>query len=144
MSARESSGGFVALYRRLLDHPLWKQLPSEWLKAWLYLLLRANHKPCSWWDGVREIEIPAGGLVTSIEKLAASSRITPRQARGSLDYFEKAGMVTRQTSSRHSIITITNWASYQFASSTDDMPNDTPDGKMTASKRHAGRQQYNK
>ncbi len=134
------SSGFVAVYRRLLDHPLWTQLPAEWLKAWLYLLLRANHKPCPWWDGMREIEIPAGGLVTSIEKLATSGKISTRQARGSLDYFEKTGMVTRQASNRHSIITITNWASYQFVGSTDDTPDDRPDDATMTSRRHPGRQ----
>jgi hypothetical protein len=135
-----SAGGFVAIYRRLLDHPLWTQFPPEWLKAWIYILLRANHKPCTWWDGTQEIEIPDGGLVTSIEKLAAHCRITRRQARGSLEYFERAGMVTRQTSHRHSIITITNWGAYQFVSSIDGTPNGTLDGKLTARKRHAGRQ----
>lgn len=142
MSKDQSRVGFVALYRRLLDHPLWTQFPAEWLKAWLYLLLRANHKPLAWWDGTREIQIPTGGLVTSIEKLATGSRISRGQARGSLDYFEKAGMVTRQASNRHSIITITNWPLYQFSCVDDDIPYEAERSKQTTDQQHAGRQAH--
>ena len=50
-----SHGGFIALYRRLLDHPLWTDLPAGWLKAWISILLRANHTPRVWHEGTREI-----------------------------------------------------------------------------------------
>jgi hypothetical protein len=105
--------GYIFLHRQLLEHPMWVQMPAERLKVWICILLRANHKPSKWWDGEREVDIPAGGFITSTEKLAGQAHVTLKQTRGALDYLERAGMVARTRASRYSLVSVLNWDTYQ-------------------------------
>ena len=70
------------LFRKLLDHPLMNQLPAAWFRVFVVILLKANWKPGTWWDGRQEITIPAGSMVTSIEKLSKLAGASKRQTRG--------------------------------------------------------------
>jgi len=123
--------GYVALHRNLMDHPLWQQLPIEWLKVWLCILMRANFKPSRWWSGSAFVELPAGAFVTSIDKLSGLALVSHRQVRGALGFLEKAGSVTRQTTNKYTVITICNWDTYQKSKPADD----TQDGKPATSGR---------
>jgi hypothetical protein len=117
--------GWVRLHRSLLGHPLMRELPASWLRVWLAILLRANYRSATWRDGTSEIEIPSGSLVTSIRKLAQISGSTDRQVRGALRYLGATGALTCLTTSRYSVLSITNWATYQNSDELDDTPDDT-------------------
>jgi len=54
--------GWIRLHRSMLDHPLMEQLPAAWFRIWVAILLSANWKPGVWWNGKREISIPAGSF----------------------------------------------------------------------------------
>ncbi len=60
--------GWVRIHRGLLKHPLMVQLPAEWFRVWIFILLRANFQPTTWWDGRREVSLPAGSFITSRAK----------------------------------------------------------------------------
>src|SRR5687767_4780215 len=105
--------GYVLLFRCFLEHPLVTQLSEAWLKVWIVILLRANFKPSKWWDGTREIELPAGSFVTSNESLAKLCNLSLKQVRGALDYFERANMTARLRAPRYTVLTICNWETYQ-------------------------------
>src|SRR5690348_2042344 len=84
--------GWIRLHRSLLDHPLMEQLPAAWLRIWVAILLNANWKPGVWWNGKKEISIPAGSFVVSLDKLASKSGSGVQQVRSALDYFEATRM----------------------------------------------------
>jgi hypothetical protein len=126
------SAGYIFLYRRLLENPLWHQLPAEWLKVWIGILLRANFKPTKWWDGKQQIDIPAGAFVTSIEKLAGFCKVTPKQIRGTLNYLERAGMVARRRAGTYSVLVVENWDTYQKPGQGEGIDEGAPDGKDRA------------
>ncbi len=105
--------GFVVIPRTLLDHPLVAQLPAAWFRIWIVVLLSANWRETTWWDGDRNVALTPGSFVTLLEKLAVASGSSIRQVRSALDYFEKAKLMTRQTLYRHSIITVLDWGAYQ-------------------------------
>lgn len=107
------SGGYIFLHRAILDHPVWLQMPAERFKVWIYVLLRANHKETKWWDGTKEVGIPCGAFVGSAEKIAEACNVTLKQSRGSLEYFERAGMLARERAAHYSLFVVTNYATYQ-------------------------------
>ena len=74
------AGGYVKLHRSLLDHPLVTQLPAAWLRVYVVLLMKVNWKPGVWWNGTQNIEIPAGSMVSSVEKLSRMSGASTKQA----------------------------------------------------------------
>lgn len=105
--------GYIKLWRRLLDDPLWTQVPTAWLRVALAILLLATWKAAKWFDGVQEIELPAGSLVTSRPSMCKQARVTSQQYRDALSYLEKTGFSTSKRTSRYTVITVCNWARYQ-------------------------------
>ena len=109
-----SGKGYIRLHRKILDNPLFKDKPPAWLKIWIYILLRAN-----WRESVfrprqgESIVVPAGSVVTSLEKLGTHAGLSKEHARRCLDYLERTRTVTLERTHQWTKITITNWAAYQ-------------------------------
>jgi hypothetical protein len=127
------SGGHIKLHRSLLLHPLTHQLPAEWFRVWVVVLLRASWKGSRWWDGTKEIDILAGSFVTSLKNLAKASGATIQQVRGALNYFETTRMVTRETTNHHTKVIVTNWETYQGSRTPDNTPDNTTGNISTTS-----------
>jgi hypothetical protein len=117
MSATPIDGsrkGYIRLHRKLLDHPLFTDKPIAWLKIWLYILLRANWRESEFRPRQGEsIVVPAGSLVTSLEKLATHAALTKEHARRCLDYLVRTHTVTLRTTHHWTMVNIVNWAAYQ-------------------------------
>lgn len=120
-----ANGGHIKLYRSLLQHPLTLQLPAAWFRIWVVVLLRASWKGSRWWDGTKEVDVPAGSFVTSLKNLAKASGATVQQVRGALEYFEATQLATRATTNHHTKITVINWDAYQSCPATDNTPENT-------------------
>jgi hypothetical protein len=105
--------GYIKLYRRLLEDPLWTQAPDAWLRVALAVLLRATWKPAKWYDGRQEITLAPGQLVTSRESMCRLARVTPKQCRSAIQYLTNTGFLGQQRASRYTVLTISNWDTYQ-------------------------------
>lgn len=127
--------GWIRLYRKTVRNPLWTHLPAEWLKVWLGVLFRANLSDSTYFDGHNEVHMKPGSLITSAEKLALYCNVSIKQVRGTLDYLERAGMVTRFRASKYSVLTICNWGTYQSGQTSDGSQNGSQDGEETAGMR---------
>ena len=57
--------------------------------------------------------VPAGSLITSLEKLGTHAGLSKEHARRCLDYMERTHSVTLQRTHHWTMITIVNWAAYQ-------------------------------
>jgi hypothetical protein len=108
-----ASGGYVRLYRSLLEHALVTQLPAAWFRIFVVILLKVNWKPGVWWDGSSNIDIPAGSMITSVDKLSRLARATTKQTRGALGYLQTASIAAIKTTSHYTVITVLNWGTYQ-------------------------------
>lgn len=117
--------GYIKLHRRLLEDPLWTQVPTAWGRVALAMLMTANWKPRKWFDGRREILLPPGALVTSRPSMCKLARVTPKEYRGAIQYLANTGFLGQQTASRYTVFTIENWDTYQG--------NGDPGGQQTAS-----------
>ena len=106
--------GYIRIFRKMLDHPLFTDKPAAWFKIWMFILLRAN-----WRESVFRprqgdpITVPAGSMVTSLEKLGTHAALSKEHARRCLDYLERTHAVTLRTTHNWTMITVSNWAAYQ-------------------------------
>jgi hypothetical protein len=108
-----ASGGFINLYRKLLE---WRfaQHPIA-VALWIRLLLRAN-----WQDGYfHGREIPRGSLAASAKTLAEETGISENTVRRWLKKFEENGEITTESTNKFTIITIPKYNEYQNATWSD-------------------------
>jgi hypothetical protein len=127
-----SAVGHIKLHRALLQHALTLQLPAAWFRIWIVILMRASWQGSTWWDGAQEIPVPRGSFVTSFEKLAKATGASQKQVRSAIQYFERAGMVTRTVTYRHSLVSVTNWALYQDKPEVEGKLEGKPEGIVRA------------
>ncbi|MFD1399669.1 replication protein [Lacticaseibacillus suilingensis] len=110
-----ADGGWIKLYRVLLDDDLWIDCTPVQKVVMITLLLMANHKERKWiWQGKKFVAKP-GQMVTSLEsiKQEAGKGVSIKNVRSSLDKFQKVGFLANQSAKTGRLITIANWAKYQ-------------------------------
>ena len=108
---RGRPSGWVKLYRCLLDHPRFTN--GDWLKLWLWLLLKATHQQ---WDvifGGKRITLQLGQLITSRQKLSENTGIEVSKVERLLKVLQTEQQIEQRSSNASRLITITNWSFYQ-------------------------------
>lgn len=116
-----NKGGWIKLYRELLEKPIWFESTPEQKTILITLLLMANHDGRQWeWQGQKYYAAP-GQFVTSLPKIveACGPGVSIQNVRTALKRFEKYEFLTDQSTKKNRLITINNWAFYQ------DNPNNT-------------------
>ena len=110
--------GYIKLHRAvrgtaIAQHP-------EYFAAWVHLLLMASHKAHQQVVGTMVVSLEPGQLVFGRHKFSASTGISENKIRSALDVMKKLKMITSKTTSKYSIITITNWSRWQGESPADN------------------------
>jgi len=110
-----SVGGAVKLSRSLLEHPILSgAVPAHHLRVFLTMLLLANWRSRRWGDGTRDVEIPAGSLVTSAAKMCERCGTSRQQYRNARAFLVRSRLITSATTNRYEIVSIVDWAAYQW------------------------------
>lgn len=110
-----AEGGWLKLYRKLIQKPIWKQSTPEQKAILITILCMVNHEEQEWeWQGRKYICKP-GQVITSLEKIAkeAGKGITLKNVRTAIDRFQKYGFLANESTNKNRLITITNWELYQ-------------------------------
>jgi biotin operon repressor len=71
--------------------------------------LKANHQPKRW----QGVEVLSGQFITSYASLSAELPMSIQQIRTAINKLKSTGEITIKTTSKYSIISITNWDDYQ-------------------------------
>lgn len=133
------NGGWVKIYRNLLDKPIWLESSPAQKTILITLLLMANSKPRQWeWHGEPYTTKP-GQFVTSLKGIMekAGLGVTSQNVRTALKRFEKYGFLTSKSTNKNRLITIENWEKYQ--SKTE--PANKPTNKQLTSNQQAANKQ---
>jgi len=109
------SNGYVKIFRKVLDNP--NASNHLFLAVWSYLLLKASHKPYVMRIAGEDRVLNAGDLVCSCRQVAKFFNIDKDTVNRIFGTMEKDSMIRRKMYSRKTVITVSNWSSYQ----------DTPD-----------------
>nr|DAZ30291.1 MAG TPA: replisome organizer [Caudoviricetes sp.] len=142
----DNKGGFICLWRSLLDNPIWFNSTPEQALIMITLLLMANWKEQKYDIYGKIITLKPGQFITSYSEIAklTGMGVSVRNVRTGIDRFEKLGFLTREVTRRGSLITIVNWRKYQDINYESDKATDielTSDRQATdkrlTSDRHA-------
>lgn len=116
--------GWIKLSRQIQDHWIWRD--PEKLKAWLDILLLANHetKKVEMRDGL--VSIKRGQFVTSIDKLAERWKWSRNRVYRFLSLLEADGMVQRKANRYRTTLTVVNYGKFQDRQNTNGTSNGTP------------------
>lgn len=134
-----NKGGWIKLYRELLDKPIWFESTPEQKVILVTLLLMANHDGRQWeWQGQQYYAGP-GQFVTSLPKIAEACGpgISIQNVRTALKRFEKYEFLTDQSTKKNRLITINNWAFYQ---DNPNNPNRQANSQLTVNQQSANSQ----
>lgn len=106
--------GWIALHRSIRDHWLYqeKRVFSKY-EAWLDILMDANHQTNKIVFDGQLLEVKRGQKVTSIRQLADRWGWSRTKVRDFLDLLESDTMLTRESDSKKTVITVVNYDSYQ-------------------------------
>lgn len=111
--------GYIKLYRKILDSPVWSD--PYYLKLWLYCLLKATHRERKVIHGNQVITLQPGQFLTGRISLAEDLnkdmkpklRLSERTWYRYLENLEKWQMLSIKKTNKYSIVSINKWKEYQ-------------------------------
>ena len=118
----DNKGGFICLWRSLLENPIWFNSTPEQALIMVTLLLMANWKEQKYDIYGKVITLKPGQIITTYDEIAklTAKGVSKQKVRTGIDRLEKLGFLTRELTPRGSLITIVNWGKYQDRFSEDN------------------------
>ena len=106
--------GWISLHRKILDNPILNRsrIYSNF-EAWIWLLLKANHKDNKFMLGSELIKVKKGSMITSQKKLCKQFRWGNSKLRSFLKVLQKDEMLLLKTTPKATWITICNYNKLQ-------------------------------
>jgi len=102
----ESYGGWIKLYRQIIESKIWETKPSSWIICWIYILLKVSF--------VNNNSYKKGEAhFRSVEHEALPFDITNDIWYRCLKWLEEEGMIKRRKVWRGEVITVLNYEKYQ-------------------------------
>jgi hypothetical protein len=112
-----SGPGWVAVHRRLAEHPLWTRGRFTRGQAWVDLIMLASYQDHLVIQGNRPVPVKRGQILTSQIKLAARWKWNRKTVRGFLKALKVASMAAIETSkdtdTGYTLITLLNYDLFQ-------------------------------
>jgi DNA replication protein DnaD len=131
----DKSKGWVLLYRSIRDGWLWSIKPFDPARAWIDLILDANHDDAKIYINGKLVTVKRGQTWTSVRVLAERWGWGPHRVINFIRTLESEGMVTRFRTKSGTLLTLVNYSDFQGRGNTQ--------GTQTATLREH-RQQRNK
>ena len=106
--------GWISLHRKILENPILnRSRVYSNFEAWIWLLLKANHKDNKFMLGSELIKVKKGSMITSQKKLCRQFRWGNSKLRSFLKVLQKDKMILLKTNTQSTHITICNYDTYQ-------------------------------
>lgn len=119
--------GWIKLHRKFLEWEWWEDINVS--RVYLYLLLSANHRTKQW----KSTTCSTGQVITSLATIKRQTKLSLRSVRTALEKLEATHHLTRKTTNKYTIISLSNWDKYQ---SQNDTQNDTPPDKRATTNKN--------
>jgi len=110
--------GWIKLYRQIESHWIWNN--SNYLRAWLWMILRANHKENKVLISNNLHIINRGEFITSISKMSEATNMSIQNVRTFLSLLESDSMINKESTSKLTKIYICNYDTYNSHQQTDE------------------------
>lgn len=106
-----SAPGWIKIHRALLDH--WCATEPEALSVWVRLLCEANFESKKSMINGCLIDVERGQLVFGLDAFSKKSGVSVAKLRRIISMLESDGMISRQKTSKYSLISIACYDKYQ-------------------------------
>lgn len=142
-------GGWIRLYRNILEDELYKNCTKEQKLIMITLLLMANHREKEFIFDGKKVLCKPGQFVTSTQRIGkyVGDDISNMQIRRCIDKLEKYGFLINKPTNKARLITIVNWGKYQGNEvMTDQQPTSNRlanDQQPTTNKNERNKELYN-
>lgn len=103
----ENCGGFIKLFRQILDWEWYDDLPT--CRLFIHLLLKANYAERNWHGQT----IERGSCITSYTTLASETGLSPEQIKRALKNLTKTGEIKRIATNKNTVICVVKYADFQ-------------------------------
>ena len=103
----ENCGGFIKLFRQILDWEWYDDLPT--CRLFIHLLLKANYAERNWHGQT----IERGSCITSYATLASETGLSLEQIKRALKNLTKTGEIKRITTNKNTVICVVKYADFQ-------------------------------
>jgi DNA replication protein DnaD len=123
-----NNNGWIKLYRKSVENPLYFSEPFDKWHAWTDLLLMVNHERKQFISKGQLLTLEPGQTVTSIPQLAERWGWSDNKVRRYLRLLNGSGMCNSSGTPNGTIITVVNWAKYQCEEQTDGRGNGRANG----------------
>lgn len=113
--------GYIKLYRKVMDSFVWTN--PQMLKLWMLCLMKASHENRKFLFNGQEIRVSSGQFVTGRDAIGkefnegvpSDQRVVSRTLWRWLKKFENEQMLSIESNTKYSIISIKNWSEYQVS-----------------------------
>ena len=106
--------GWISLHRKILDNPILSRGKTySRFEAFVYMLLRANHKENKCVVGNQLIIVKKGSFITSQKKLMQEFRWGSTKLRAFIKLLEADKMIETKSTTYSTMVNIINYSSYQ-------------------------------
>ena len=106
----EKCGGYIKLFRQIVDWEWYDDLPT--CRLFIHLLLKANYAERNWHGQ----KIERGSCITSYASLASETGLSPERA---LKNLTKTGEIKRITTNKNTVICVAKYADFQGPTSVE-------------------------
>lgn len=103
----ENCGGFIKLFRQILDWEWYDDLPT--CRLFIHLLLKANYAERNWHGQT----IERGACITSYATLASETGLSQEQIKRALKNLTKTGEIKRIATNKNTVICVVKYADFQ-------------------------------
>jgi len=110
--------GYIKLYRKLLENPIFQN--ANLLKVFIWCLLKATHKECVQVVGLQKVKLLPGQFVYGRNKAAEELRLKPSTAHKYMMWLKNDGILNIQGNNKFSLVTVVNWELYQVKDNEND------------------------
>lgn len=104
-------GGWIKLYRKLLESPVFDS--EKGLKIWVWCLLKANHKDKVIFIGRQRLLVKKGSFIMGGNNAQEVLKIARSTIFHWLHILEREGMVSIKKTNKYTVVTIPKWNDYQ-------------------------------
>ena len=107
--------GWIAVHRKILDNPILNRSRKfSNFEAWMYLLLKSNHKDNKVLLGNVLVNVKKGEMITSLNKLSSRFKWSNTKLRAFLKLIESEQMIVVKSDTQKTQITICNYDKLQI------------------------------
>ena len=105
--------GWIKLHRKIRDNLFWDEKPFDKARAWIDIILSANHEPNKFLLGNEVAEVERGSFITSEKKLMERWGWSKSKVRAFLLLLENESMIVKKTDTKKTTLEVLNYCIYQ-------------------------------